>query len=178
MRSWLSKRLVFRKGSSLHADESGASAIEFGLLAPVLLAALMSTVDLGLALNQKMEIDRSLRASADSLMAGTYEDEPTTAAAKKEKVRKLVQAIATGAVTSGNADGADSSSPTDLDIDVDRFCACPESLSTEESNCDTLSCDDAAARYLFYRVSATQQYDAVFLPQTIPLNGSVLVQVE
>jgi pilus assembly protein CpaE len=149
--------------------------VEFGLLAPVLILAMVATVDLGFAISQKMQIDRSLRAGADGLMAGNYEGESTTTAQKEEKLRKLVEAIATGAVS--NQQPADfEMSEDDLDITVDRFCACPESLKTEVS-CTTATCAASARRFLFYRVSASQSYDAILLP-SIPLEGSVLVQVE
>ncbi|MFD1913040.1 TadE/TadG family type IV pilus assembly protein [Halodurantibacterium flavum] len=48
---------------------SGASAIEFALVAPVLMGLMLVMVDLGMAVGEKMAIDQLLRAGAQLAMA-------------------------------------------------------------------------------------------------------------
>jgi hypothetical protein len=86
----------------------------------------MATVDLGLALHQKMELDQSLRAGAEGLMAGEYDKKPDPTA----KVKKLVETIdaeASAADTSNQIETATNK----IQVAVDRFCMCPEDLATK-----------------------------------------------
>ena len=50
------------------ADE-GASAVEFGIIAPVLAAVLVPLIDLGLAFYQQMQVDDAAQAGAQYAMA-------------------------------------------------------------------------------------------------------------
>ena len=49
-------------------DEAGASAVEFGMFAPILLFGVLMTVDIGMALGERMEMDHIVRAGAESAM--------------------------------------------------------------------------------------------------------------
>lgn len=49
-------------------DRSAAAAVEFALIAPALLAALVLMVDVGLALNDRMRMDAILRAASQEAM--------------------------------------------------------------------------------------------------------------
>ena len=51
----------------------GVSAVEFALLAPVLVVGSLSTVDAGRAVYQKMTIEQALRAGAQLAIAGKGE---------------------------------------------------------------------------------------------------------
>lgn len=157
---FLSRRLV--------EDEDGASAIEFALVAPVLVLACLATVDVGLAIGQKMDIDQTLRAASEGAMLDLGRDE----------VQDLAEAIAAenSTVASSGEDESDQSSATDLEVTVDRFCACPESASTAV-DCDSDSCVDSKTPYVFYRLTAEKEFASLFLP-AIPISGSVLVQVK
>ena len=161
---------------SLPRDEAGASAIEFALLIPLLILGCMATVDLGLALNQKMEIDQSLRAGAEGLMAGDYESKLQP----EDKVKGLVEAIASEALAVDDPDDQDleTGGAADLQVVVKRFCMCPENLAAEVSCGGSGNCANSAKRYKFYRISATMDYPSMYLPTDIPLSGSILVQIE
>ncbi|HWT30188.1 MAG TPA: TadE/TadG family type IV pilus assembly protein, partial [Propylenella sp.] len=108
------------------ADERGASAVEFALVPPVLVVACLATVDLGMAISQKMDVDQSLRAASQGAMLDLGEDE----------VEDLAKAVAAENSTIAPDSGA---AATDLDIAVDRFCACPESVSAAV-DCETGTC--------------------------------------
>ena len=145
------------------ADERGASAVEFALVAPVLVVACLATVDLGMAISQKMDVDQSLRAASQGAMLDLGEDE----------VEDLAKAVAAENSTIAPDSGA---AATDLDIAVDRFCACPESVSAAV-DCETGTCADEASPYVFYRLTAEKEFASLFLP-AIPISSSLLVQIE
>ena len=145
-------------------DEGGASAVEFAILAPVLVLACLATVDMGLAIGERMEIDQGLRAASEGAMLDLGEDE----------VEELAEAIASENMTIAPDTGEPS--PNDLAISVDRFCACPESPSAAV-DCDGGECADDASPYVFYRITAEKEFASRFLPE-IPIHSSVLVQVE
>ncbi len=152
--------------SRLVEEENGASAIEFALVAPVLVLACLATVDVGLAIGQKMDIDQTLRAASEGAMLDLGRDE----------VQDLAEAIAAENSTVASS-GGDGSAPaaTDLEVTVDRFCACPESASSA-IGCDSDACADSKTPYVFYRLTAEKEFASLFLP-TIPISGSLLVQV-
>ena len=110
--------------SSLASDEGGAAAIEFAVLAPVLVLACLATIDLGLAFNQRMTIDAMVRAGV----------EPALADPGVDKVRDIVKGAAGDGITL-TTDSADSfeMGGSSLSVDVTRSCACPESMSTSVS---------------------------------------------
>ena len=58
------------KLTSLLPAERGASAVEFALLVPVLIIALLGTVDVGRALTEQMALGSLLRTGAQSAIAG------------------------------------------------------------------------------------------------------------
>jgi pilus assembly protein CpaE len=165
-------RILRRRRGSLLSDERGASAIEFALLLPVLVFACMATVDLGLALNQKLELDQSLRAGAQGLMAGDYDNKPDATT----KVKKLVETIDAEA-SAADANNQIETATNKIQVAVDRFCMCPEDLATKV-DCTAKVCTNSVKRYKFYQISGQQNYDTMYLPADISLTGSILVQIE
>ena len=159
-----SRSRVFRRSARLASDEGGASAIEFALVAPILVVACLATVDVGLAISQRMDVDQSLRAASEGAMLDLGEAE----------VEDLAEAIAAENSTIAPESGTPAAG--NLDITVDRFCACPESASVAV-NCETGTCADDASPYVFYRITAEKDFASLFLP-AIPIRSSVLVQVE
>jgi pilus assembly protein CpaE len=157
---------LFRRSAARVApDESGASAIEFALVAPILVLAALATVDVGTAIGHKMDIDQSLRAASEGAMLDLGRD----------GVEDLAKAVA--AENSTIADpSAGEPSAGDLEVTVDRFCACPESMSAAV-DCAAGECTDSARPYLYYRLTAEKELQSMLLPD-IPVRGSVLVQVE
>jgi pilus assembly protein CpaE len=73
-----------RSRRSVLAEESGASAVEFALFAPVLCLALLTTIDLGTALSQRMSLGHVLRSGAQVAM-----EDPGTA-----KVERVLESTA------------------------------------------------------------------------------------
>jgi len=62
--------------AKLLRDRSGSSAVEFAVGAPVLLVGLVIVTDVGLAVNDRMNLDQSVRAGAEFAM-NDVDDETT-----------------------------------------------------------------------------------------------------
>jgi len=143
-----------------HCDR-GVSAVEFALFSPVLIIALVTSVDLGLAEYQRMAIDHALRAGAQSAML-----DPGTA-----EVRNIVQSTASKnfTISTGNAISAGT-----LLLDISRYCACPGATAAQVA-CAT-TCTGLSATFIYYRLTAGTIYTGMFIP-AITLQPSLLVQV-
>ena len=156
---------VIERVRSVWADTSGAIAVEFAFLAPILAIGFLSMVDLGLAGNERMRMDSALRAGAQAAFT-----DPGA-----EAVRDVISDVASNDFVVSPA-GDNTVSSTELLVDVERFCACPENVSAAV-DCATGSCASAASPYVFYSLVAEKDYDATILPQS-SLRSSLMVQVE
>ena len=128
--------------------ERGSSAIEFALLAPVLIVALLGTVDVGRALTEQMALGSLLRTGAQSAMAG----------GDVSKINQVLHAAKDDSIS----------------LDVARVCACPENAGTAV-DCST-TCAGPASTAIYYHVNAAKTFSGIFLPD-IPLSRSLQVQV-
>ncbi len=146
--------------------ESGVSAVEFGLFAPILFIGLVTTADLGLALSERMAIDHTLRAAAQIAMTDPGAD----------KVLSVLRATAAQdfVVASTELD-ADAGA---LTVSVLRVCACSGAPETG-FDCQ-LTCPDGGQRFAFYEIEAAKKYDAMILSPEIlgRLEASLRVQVQ
>lgn len=137
-----------RAASRLTGCESGVSATEFALVAPLIAFGMISAVDVGLAVHQKMGIDQALRSAAQAALL-----DPGQA-----KVQAIADQAASGFMT-----------PT-----VVRYCACPE--NTDLSVACTSTCPGPTYTSVYYRLSASKQYSGFFLP-SFPIGSSAKVRV-
>lgn len=146
---------------SLLRDDSGLSAVEFALLAPVLAFALVASVDLGRAQYERMTIDHAVRAGAQRATA----DPGQTA---------ILATTSATASKNFTVSASSTVSATALTLDVQRFCTCPE--STGVSVACTATCAAAAPTFIFYRISGAKKYSGMILP-TISIGAAAQVQV-
>jgi Flp pilus assembly protein TadG len=140
---------------SLSGDERGVSAVEFALIMPVFLLALLATVDVGFAVSERMSIDHILRAGAQRAMTDPG----------RQPVLDVL--TTTAANRSSDVEGA-------LALDATRFCACPGNTATAVS-CTSV-CTGSLPPFAFYRISAAHHYSGIILPK-IPLDRAIQVQV-
>jgi pilus assembly protein CpaE len=155
--------------TSIVRDERGVSAIEFGVLAPILLFALLTTVDIGFAVHERMAIDNALRAGAEAAMG----DQGIG------RVRTIVQTVAEDHFTvapEGDGDDFSLSTTTPLSLEVDRFCACPEARGSAV-DCSAGNCRDQARPYVYYKLQANKTYKAIILP-SLSLDSTVQIQAQ
>lgn len=149
--------------SALPRDQRGASAVEFALIAPVLFVGLLSTVDIGLAVTERMNLDHVLRAAARSAMADQGQD----------NVRKALEGIASQNFTV-SSQTTETAAENAVTLSVERFCACAENPSARVA-CST-TCAGSAPTLAYYRMTAKKAYDGMILPR-MDLQVALQVQV-
>lgn len=131
----------------IHADR-GASAIEFALLAPVLVVALLGTVDVGRALTEQMTIGSLLRTVAQSVIAeGDI--------SKVDQVRSAAR-----------GDDLVSVSPP--------ICVCPD--NTQAVVDCSATCAGPQPTAIYYSLVIQKTFSGIFLPDIL-LTRSLQVQV-
>lgn len=147
---------------SFAGDDAGVSAVEFALLAPMLVFALLATVDLGLALTERMTIGHILRAGAQ----GATEDVGITSVDRILRTTAAKNMTVAAAGTTGD----DSS----LALTVSRICSCPDQPSVAVACSAT--CTGSAPTQIFYALSGQKTYAGLILPR-FSQSGSLQVQV-
>lgn len=146
----------------LARSAEGVSAVEFGLLAPLLVFALLATVDVGLALTERMTINHVLRAGAQS--ATTAKD-----AAAIDRVMRTT-AAPNFTVAAPGAAGDDAS----LALEVTLVCSCAEQPGAAVA-CST-TCAGSAPTQVFYTLEGEKTYSGLLLPR-FRLSPAIRVQV-
>lgn len=155
-RRWL------RLPGALLRCSAGVSAIEFAILAPVLVLGAFGTADAGRAIYQRMMIGQALRAGAQLAMVG----------ADEAAIRDALQQVAGANFTL--ADGADPAAGS-LSVTVASYCGCP-GAALAQVDC-TAVCTDGGAAARFYRLAASKTFDGILLPD-FPVAGAIEVVAE
>lgn len=137
------------------------SAVEFALLAPVLIIGAFATADAGLAIYERTMMGQSLRAAAQLGMAG----------AEVDHVRAVLREVASeNFVLAADGTTQDGS----LSVDVSSYCACP-GQGFAEVDC-SVTCDAGEGASEFYRLTASKTFEGVFLP-SFALGDAVSIMV-
>lgn len=131
MKSDSAEKATFRR------QERGAAALEFALIAPVLIFGALAAIDVGLSVHENFRIDSSLRAAAEISV-----DDPGAS---------VVEA------TLNDMRGED------VSWSAQRYCACPETPTTSVT-CLTTCADDRPTG-IFYQIAGELGYQGLFLPQ-------------
>jgi pilus assembly protein CpaE len=150
----------------LRRSEDGVAAVEFSLLAPILFFACLATIDLGMALGERMTIDHVLRAGANLAMA-----DPGTAAVQDALETTAKKNFTVTKVEPGDGQ-ATSSSADSIYFEVEKFFACSDEPSSPVTN----PADCSADYYTYYRLDAVKTYAAMILPD-ISFNPRIQVQI-
>lgn len=143
----------------LRTGTSGSAAIEFGIIAPLLLLLLVGVVELGFGVHQAMQVQDA--AEAGALYAGKHGwDQGGIAAA-------VVNATGAKDVTADPA-------PT-------LFCGCPSVSGIAEVTCSD-TCPDGSGPGRYVRVSAAIPHTAILVGLLVPLpdtlRGQAVVRVQ
>lgn len=140
-------------------DRRGSAAIEFGIIAPVLLIMLVGVIELGFAVHESMQVQDA--AEAGALYAGKHGWKPAEISA---------------AVVS--ATGADNITASPAPV---QFCGCPGTGGIAEVACDA-SCPSGDPVEVYVRVSASMPHSAILsalgLPIPDTLTGHATVRVQ
>ncbi len=148
--------------AGLAGRRGGNAAIEFALIAPMLLILLSAVVEIGLAANQAMQVEAAVEAG----ILYTAKNGPNDLAAIATAV---VSATSTAGITASPAPVA--------------FCGCPALSGVVSQNADcTTACPDTTAPGRYVRVSAAVAHQSImsFLNLPIPatLTASSIVRVQ
>lgn len=145
--------------AAFRSRDDGVAAIEFGLFSPILFFSLLATIDIGMAVNERMIVDQALRAGAEQAM---YDVGATGVQTVAEDAAK--QAFSVGG--SGGSLGA-------ITVNVTRYCACPG--STAQVACSTV-CTGSVSPYQYYDLSAQKTFDGIIIP-SMTFNSNMTVMV-
>lgn len=115
--------------------------VEFAIIAPVLVMAVLSTADIGFAIHESFEIDQALRNGAEAALSDPGKAE--------------IDAVLAAVDATGGGQYATVWS-------VDRYCACQESAGAPTSCSTTCSGDRPTA--IFYDISGVRAYPGILLP--------------
>ena len=141
--------------------QTGVAALEFALIAPMLILGLIAMADIGLAINERMEIDQTLRAGAQSALLDQGPD-------------KLYAALtATAASNFPLLIRGTVGTTTALAVDASRFCACPQ--NTGLSVLCSITCASNRPTQVYYLLTASKSYEGMLLP-TSTISARLLVQ--
>jgi pilus assembly protein CpaE len=141
-------------------NTGGASAVEFSLIAPVLIFGALLMVDVGMALGERMELDHIVRSGAESAMIKHDE----------EKVLMVMQSSAAQSFTTTQTDTETQSAQPVL-LSANRYCACGEATSS----CDVACATDQPPN-VFFDIGAKKTYSGLLLPD-LNFNAKMLVQL-
>lgn len=158
------RRRVLRLGRLIIAwsqDRRGVSAVEFALVAPILGFALLASLDLGLAVSERMAIHHALRAGAQHAMSDPGD------AAVLNVMRSSAEANFT--IDDGTASGAEA-----LDLSVLRYAACPEDVGFVVPV--STICAGSKPTFIFYRLSGQMTYTG-WLMAAMTFDRTVEVQI-
>lgn len=132
-----------RPRRSGHAgDRAGVAAIEFAVMAPLLLVVIASVVELGLATRDTLRVQSAAAAGAQYAMLNGYNAAGISAA-----------------VVSGTGAVGLSASPAPT-----LFCGCPTATGIGATAC-TATCDDGVKLRQYIRISASIQRTTVLHTQ-------------
>ena len=147
--------------ASFARSTRGASAIEFAIMAPVLIVGLLVVADVGLAVNDRMRLDQAARAGAEFAM-NSVDDAAT--------IEDMVKASATGAYGDDLNDVDSSKIP---DVAAAMYCECPDAPGVAAS-CGNLCAGDVVPS-AYWRIEASKDFNGVFVP-AFPIATQITVQ--
>ena len=144
-------RTVCRNLRDVMRKTDGISAVEFALLAPLLVFSILATVDLGLAISERMTIGHILRAGAQS----------ATENVGNARVNLVMRTTAAKNMTVADAGAA--GTDTSIALSVRQICACA-ALPSVAVACST-TCTPTAPTQIYYILSGTKTYAGLILPR-------------
>lgn len=140
LRRWLKR---FRR------NESGVSAVEFALVSPVFMFALLGVVDIGFLSYQRGDMESALRAGIQYFMNGGED-------------LALAQSVVETSWTTR---------PATTTILAERYCMC----GTEAHACNTL-CADATYPDAYNRITASALFEGILMDESHAASQTVRVR--
>jgi Flp pilus assembly protein TadG len=146
-----------RQARRIPQDKSGATAVEFAMIAPILIAMAISIVDLGLGLYTDAQLANAAQAGALYAMQKGYDS----------------GAMSTVAQSSTRLTG--------VSVAVSQYCGCPSVSGVVSTTCGS-SCSDGLTAGTFAQVIATKDYGTLLsypgLPATFHLSETATARTQ
>ncbi len=143
---------------SFGRDDGGLAAVEFALLAPVLMVMLVGMIDFGMFINQKMQLENLARASAEYVVKGGDEANVETDVL--------------------GASGLDETALAEIEATSETVCECSDGA---EIVCGG-TCDGDGYQRSFYAFSMSRTYTPLFsypgMPEQITMTGNARLQIQ
>ena len=153
--------LMRRSTARFMACQSGVAALEFALIAPMLILGLISVADIGMATNERMVIGQTLRTAAQTALLDQGPD--ALYAALRSASTANFSAVLRGAVGTTST----------LALDASRFCACPQ--NTALTVLCAITCASNRPTQVYYLLTASKLHKSMLLPNTT-ITARLLVQ--
>ena len=134
-------------------DQSGAAAIELGLLAPVLTLMMVSMIDIGLGVYRKMQVEDAAQVGVQYAMRNPFD----------------ANAISNAVISATNFSSI-TASPAPL-----QFCGCATVSGINTVSCGT-TCPGGAVAGTYTTVSAQATYSSLLNYQIVPQHYSFSAQ--
>src|SRR5438093_7316294 len=123
-----------RRLARLGRAVNGNAAVEFGLVAPILMGLLIPVADLGIAFSEEIQVQQAAQAGAQYALLHGYDSTAITSA-----------------VTNGTVLSGVSASPAPT-----QSCGCPTGTAITSATCgSTCSNGETAGSYVFVNAQAT-----------------------
>ena len=140
------KQIVAKRCAARFRADAGMAAVEFAFVAPVLVAIIVCTGDLGLAFYRKMQVQNAAQAGAQYVALHGFTDATS------------ISAAVTGATTFSGISA--SPAPT-------QFCGCPSTSGVTSTSC-TSTCTGGSSPGKYVTVSAQASYTTLISYPGIP----------
>ncbi len=151
--TWRGLRMLARFGG----DASGVSAVEFALMTPILALTLVALVDLGLAINARLTLEKELN------VAQLY------ALESKDNISQL-QTYLDGTMTTNLTSKGFAFEGTEAKRTASSMCVCPTNAAQTDLSAYSVSCSTSCGGtnpYLFYRIDVITDYALPLVPNFI-----------
>lgn len=122
---------------SFFKSESGVAAVEFSLVAPILIFLMIGLMDMGIYIRDRMKLEQISRAAVDYVMQGGLEENITT-----DILNYYDQAHA-----------------DQYTISTERVCTCSDGVA---QTCDAVSCDSGDYSRQFFQVNIDRTFQTTF----------------
>lgn len=139
------------------SSECGVAAVEFSMLAPILILLMVGVMDMGLYVRDKMKLEQISRASVDYVLNGGLEENIQT---------EVLEYY-------------DSEHVSDYTVTAERVCTCSDGVAQD---CGAVTCDFGDYSRQYVQVSINRNYSTLFpypgIPEELTLNGHARMRLD
>lgn len=148
-----------RTAAGFLRHERGVAAVEFGIVAAILMILFVCAVDYGMGFYSNMQVQNAAQAGAE--YAATH-------------------GFNAGAISSAVTNASTSSGIT-ISSGPTKFCGCPSSTGVTTASCGT-TCSDGKVAGTYVSISAARNYSTLFnypgIPATINQTATATVRIQ